>query len=211
MAKDLILVGGGGHCLSAIDVIESQGAWSVRGILDRPSKRGESVLGYEVIGTDDDIARWKDAGAAFLVTIGFIKDPAPRVAAYERLAREGAVIPVVVSPRATVARTAVIGIGTAVFHHAVVNAGATVGENVIVNTAAVVEHGAVVGDHSHVSTGAFVNGDCVVGRRVFIGSHAVLAHGVTVGDDIIIGAGAVVVRSIDAPGVYIGNPARRSS
>ena len=54
--KKIILVGGGGHCKSVIDVAESAG-YSIGGILDIPELVGSTVLGYPVIGTDDNM--WK--------------------------------------------------------------------------------------------------------------------------------------------------------
>ena len=52
--KDLILVGGGGHCESVIDVAESAG-YRILGILDMPELLGKDVFSYKVIGSDDDI------------------------------------------------------------------------------------------------------------------------------------------------------------
>ena len=52
--KDLILVGGGGHCKSVIDVAESAG-YNIWGIIDMPEDVGNRIFGYKVIGTDDDI------------------------------------------------------------------------------------------------------------------------------------------------------------
>lgn len=46
-----------------------------------------------------------------------------------------------------------------------------------------------------------------IGNRVSIGSNATIMP-VDICDDVVIGAGAVVTRSIEAPGVYAGNPAR---
>ena len=57
--KNLILLGGGGHCKSVIDVAEAAG-YNILGILDRPDEVGKEVLGYKVIGTDDDIANYVD-------------------------------------------------------------------------------------------------------------------------------------------------------
>jgi acetyltransferase-like isoleucine patch superfamily enzyme len=47
-----------------------------------------------------------------------------------------------------------------------------------------------------------------IGNRVSIGSNATILP-VRICDDVVIGAGSVVTRSIEAPGVYVGNPARR--
>ena len=48
-----------------------------------------------------------------------------------------------------------------------------------------------------------------VGDRVSIGSNATLLP-VDICDDVGIGAGAVVTKDIREPGVYVGNPARRT-
>lgn len=42
--KPLLLVGGGGHCKSVIDVAESAG-FTIKGILDIPENVGKDVLG----------------------------------------------------------------------------------------------------------------------------------------------------------------------
>ena len=47
-----------------------------------------------------------------------------------------------------------------------------------------------------------------IGDRVLIGSNATILP-VRIVDDVVIGAGALVVKDIDEPGVYAGNPARR--
>lgn len=57
MSRPLILVGGGGHCKSVIEAAESAGM-IIKGILDLPSEVGKNILGYEVIGSDDDIHQY---------------------------------------------------------------------------------------------------------------------------------------------------------
>lgn len=46
-----------------------------------------------------------------------------------------------------------------------------------------------------------------IGDRVSIGSNATILP-VTICDDVVIGAGSVVVKDIDQPGIYAGNPAK---
>lgn len=57
MNKNLILLGGGGHCKSVIDVAESAG-YNILGVLDKPEEVGKQVLDYKVIGTNDDITNY---------------------------------------------------------------------------------------------------------------------------------------------------------
>lgn len=205
--KNLILVGGGGHCKSVIEVAESAG-YSILGILDMPELVGNSVLGYKVIGSDDDIAKFADE-AEFIITVGFIKNPAARIRIFEMIRNAGGRFATLIASTAKVSRHAQIGEGSVVMHNAFVNAGAMVGVNCIINTASNLEHDVAIGDNTHVSTGVMVNGDCKVGERVFIGSQSVIVNGITICDDAIIGAGSVVHRPIDSAGIYFGNPAKR--
>jgi sugar O-acyltransferase (sialic acid O-acetyltransferase NeuD family) len=205
----LLLVGGGGHCRSCIEVIESEGGYAISGIIEVPGREGGSVLGYPILGSDEMLPEAVKRVSAVLVTIGYIASPETRVRLFLQLQALGATLATVCASSAIVSRACVIGEGTIVMHHALVNAEARVGRNAIINSGAIVEHDARVGDHSHVSTGAVVNGGCAVGARVFLGSRAVVRNGVSVCDDVIIGAGSVVVADITMPGTYYGVPAER--
>lgn len=203
--KNLILIGGGGHCKSVIDVAESAG-YNILGILDTPENVGKDVLAYKVIGVDDDIPQYVDK-AEFMITVGFIKNPAVRIKLYNKVKEACGILATIVASTAHVSKYATLGEGTIVMHHAFVNAGAQIGDNVILNTFTNIEHDAVVGNQCHISTGTMVNGDCRVGERVFIGSQSVLANGIEIGSDIVIGAGSVVRKTILEKGIYSGNPA----
>ena len=45
MKETILLVGGGGHCKSCIDVIEQEGRFRSAGIVDVPKKLGQKVIG----------------------------------------------------------------------------------------------------------------------------------------------------------------------
>lgn len=203
--KPLILVGGGGHCKSVIEAAESAG-YQILGVLDMPEEVGKQILSTKVIGTDDDIPTYVDK-TVFVITVGFIKNPAVRIKLYNRIKEAGGKLATVIASTAHVSKYATLGEGTVVLHHAFVNAAAKVGNNVILNNFVNIEHDAVIGDQCHISTGAMVNGECKVGERCFIGSQSVLANCITVGDDIIVGAGSFVRKSISEKGIYAGNPA----
>lgn len=203
--KNLILVGGGGHCKSVIDVAESAG-YNILGILDMPEDVGKKVLDYKVIGTDDDIPQYVDK-AEFVITVGFIKNPTTRIKLYNKVKEAGGKLATVIASTAHVSKYSYIGEGTVIMHQAFVNAGAHIGANCIINTFCNIEHDAQIGDQCHISTGTMVNGDCKVGERCFIGSQSVLANGITIGEAIIVGAASFVRKSISEKGIYSGNPA----
>ena len=204
MSKPLILVGGGGHCKSVIDVAESAGC-TILGILDREIPTGERVLGYKVLGNDDMIEPFLDK-AEFLVTVGQIKSPAVRFRLNKMVKDAGGKLATVIAPTAHVSKYATIGEGTVVMHQAVVNAGAQIGMCCIVNTFANIEHDVKLGDFCHVSTGAMVNGEAEIGEGTFIGSQSVVNQCVKVCNMTVVASGSVVHRDITEAGVYAGNP-----
>lgn len=201
--KPLILIGGGGHCQSVIEVAESTGR-EIRGILDLPEEVGKLVLGYPVLGTDDQLVDYAQ-NCEFVITVGFIKNPSLRIKLFNRVREAGGVLATLIASTAYVSRHASLGSGTVVMHHAFVNAGAKIGENVIINTFCNIEHGVSIGNQCHISTGTMVNGDCKVGDNCFIGSQSVLANGITICDNVIVGAGSLVRKNIFRPGIYSGN------
>lgn len=203
--KPLILIGGGGHCKSVIEVAEGAG-YNILGILDIPEKIGTSVLSYSVIGCDDDIQKYIDK-AQFMITVGQIKDSTLRHKIANRITQLHGEFATIIANTATVSKYAKIGKGTVVMHHAVVNADANIGEQVIINTCANIEHDALIGDFCHISTGTMINGNCVIGANVFIGSQSVVANGVAVLDNCLIGAASFIRKNTRTIGLYSGNPA----
>lgn len=202
--KTLILLGGGGHCRSCIDVIEAEKSFVIRGIVDRQQPTADELLGYPCLGTDEVLPELLVEDPHALVTVGQIKSAAARVRLHGLLKSSGAVLPAIVSPHAHVSVHGGVGEGTMVFHGAIVNARAVVGSNCIINTRALVEHDTVIGDHCHVSTGAIVNGGCSIGAETFIGSGAIVYHGVTIGSGCVISAGSVVKSDLPVATVYRG-------
>ena len=178
MSKPLILlVGAGGHCKSCIDVIEQEGRFQIGGIVDRLGTNSPTdVLGYPLIGTDDDIEKLRANIEYALMTVGQVQSADVRIRLYNRFIELGYRLPVIVSPLAHVSRHANLGEGTIVMHGVTVNAAARVGVNCILNSHCLIEHDAVVEDHCHISTGAIVNGQAAVGSGSFVGSGAVVVQ-----------------------------------
>lgn len=206
MKRPLILIGGGGHCKSVIEVAESAG-YEIKGILDMPDEVGKEVLpGHKVIGTDDEIPQYVEE-CDFVITVGFIKNPAIRIKLYNKVKAAGGRLATIIASTAYVSKYAELGEGTVIMHHAFVNAGAKIGDNCIINTFVNIEHDAVVGNQCHISTGTMVNGECKIGENCFIGSQSVCANCIEIASDIIVGAGSVVRQSIRMKGIYAGNPA----
>lgn len=207
--KQLILIGGGGHCKSCIDVIEQCGAYLIGGILDVTANVGKDILGYKIVGTDEDIPYFAENGYEFLITIGQIRTAAIRKQIFEFVLASGGTMATIISPLATVSRFAEIGMGTIAMHHVQINAEAKVGHNNIINSGSLIEHECWVGDHVHISTHSILNGAVKIEDECFIGSNAVIANNLVVVSRSVVGAGCVVTKSITHAGIYVGNPAKR--
>ena len=194
----IILVGAGGHCRSCIDVIEQEGRFEIFGIVDKVGQNESSaVLGYSLIGTDDDLPALRKECDYALVTVGQIKSAAVRIRLFKQLRGLGFELPVIVSPLAYVSQHADVGEGTVVMHRALVNANARVGANCILNTHSLVEHDAVIGNHVHISTGAAINGTASVGDSSFVGSGATVIHEISLPEESFVRAGQLVISDKD--------------
>ncbi|PKP20990.1 MAG: acetyltransferase [Bacteroidetes bacterium HGW-Bacteroidetes-21] len=207
--KSIILVGGGGHCLSAIDVILATEEYEITGIVDKPEKLGDNIMGYKYIATDNELPELVAQNHSFLVTVGQLTNNDLRVHLFNLLKSLHARMATIISPLAYVSAFSKIGLGTLVMHKSLINAGTVIGENNIINTMALVEHNCVVGNHCHISTGTVINGDVVVEDNCFIGSRTVIRNGLLIRQNTITGAGAVVVKDTESNAVYMGNPARK--
>jgi len=152
LKKEIILIGGGGHCKACIDVIERGGDYRVAGIVDVPGKRNQKLLGYEIIASDSDLPEISKSYDNFLITVGHIESPQKRIELYDVLKKLGVNLPVIQSPLAYVSKSARVGNGSIIMHQALVNAAAIIGQNCIVNTKALIEHDVVIEDHCHVAT-----------------------------------------------------------
>lgn len=209
--KEILLVGGGGHCRSCIDVIESLPEYKIVGIIDAAKKLGQQVFSYTVIGTDADLTSLREKYDYAFLTLGQIHNNELRQKLFAKLLKLNFVLPSIVSQSAYVSKHAELGVGTIVMHKAIVNAGARIGDNVIVNTRALIEHDSTVGNHCHIATSATVNGDVNIQDNVFVGSNACIVQGVKLASHLVIGANATVTKDLKKSGTYVGSPCKRIS
>jgi sugar O-acyltransferase (sialic acid O-acetyltransferase NeuD family) len=189
LKKNIYLVGGGGHCVSCIDVIESTNEFLIQGIFDQAQYVGQKVLGYPIIGTDADIAKYISKDNFFLLTVGQIQSAQTRQKIAGQIDSLKGQFATVISSRAYVSKHAALGPGTIVMHDVVVNANSRIGAHCILNTKSLVEHDACVENFCHISTGAIVNGTVMIESESFVGSGAVVKHSVTVPAKSLIQAG----------------------
>lgn len=190
--KKIVLIGGGGHCKSVIDVIEQEARFEIVGIVDKNKSLGSKILGYSVIGSDIDLVNLVKKYKFALITVGHLKSSLLRFKLYNLALKAGFLLPCIVSPKAYVSKHAKIGNGTIVMHDAMINANTYVGENCIINSKALIEHDCLIADHCHISTNAIINGGVKMGSRCFIGSNVTTKNNITINKNSFVKAGSLV-------------------
>lgn len=189
--EKILLIGGGGHCKSVIDVIEQENKFIIAGIVDKKELLGKKVLGYEIIGCDDDLESLYESYNYAIITVGQLRSNDVRVSLFNKLKEIGFILPTIQSPLAYVSKHTNIGEGTIIMHQAFVNTDVTIGKNCIINTKALVEHDCVIEDNCHISTGSILNGGVLVKENTFFGSNATSKEYIECGG--FIKAGSVVI------------------
>jgi len=193
--KEILLIGGGGHCHSCIDVIESENVFKIAGIVERPgagANKIKSIMDYPVLGSDNDLELLKKRYNYALITVGQIGSSLARKKIFKHLKNIGFILPVIISPLARVSKHANLDEGTIVMHQAIVNACAHIGSNCILNTRCLIEHDVKIGNHTHVSTAVVINGQAVIGSGSFVGSNATIVHGANLLDNYFFKAGTLI-------------------
>jgi sugar O-acyltransferase (sialic acid O-acetyltransferase NeuD family) len=203
--RKLLVIGGGGHGRVVAEAAQLSEAFDEIVVVDPHAAVTWSFPLCCCVADEAEIGA-EPTGWLFMPAIGAA---AQRRFVFEQYRARGFDAAVVRHPRATVSPTAEIGAGTVLCAGAVVGAQAQLGVGVIVNHNAVVEHDCVVGDFAHLAPGSVLAGAASLGRDSFLGAGSTVRHGVRLGDGLIVGNGAAVVSDLHAPGVYVGQPARK--
>jgi sugar O-acyltransferase (sialic acid O-acetyltransferase NeuD family) len=172
MKEKIVLLGGGGHCHSVIDVIEQEDKYQIVGIIDKKELFGTNVLGYKIIANDDDLEEIYKTCKNAIITVGQIESNHVRVKLFNKLKEIGFNLPIIISPIAYVSKHSFIDEGTVVMHHAFINANVKIGKNCIINSKALIEHDVIIEDNCHISTASVINGAVLVKANTFFGSNA---------------------------------------
>ena len=201
--KKIILVGGGGHALSVLEVTPNHDIF-----LGYCDCKETPVMPIKYLGTDEE-ALSKYSPEEYDILHAVVYTSEVNLDLRSKLINKfkdykGATI---IADTAVVTPNSRIAEGTVVLHKAVVNH-ANIGKHCIVNTGVIVEHSVAIGDNVFLGTSAVVCGDAKIGNSVFIGAGSIIRDGVSICDNTIIGMGAIVTENITKSGIYVGTPAK---
>lgn len=205
--KNILLVGGGGHCASVADALIKTGNYKKIGIVDT---KEESLFDeIPVVGTDDDLPELQKAGYNYsFISVGSIGNVILRRKLFSLVLNLKFEIPNIIDPSAEISQHATLGKGIFVGKNAVINAQSNIGDAAIINTGAVVEHDCEIGAFAHISPGATLCGNVKIGTDSHVGAGSVVIQGLHIGKRVIIGAGTVVIHDIEDDCTVVGNPGK---
>jgi sugar O-acyltransferase (sialic acid O-acetyltransferase NeuD family) len=104
--------------------------------------------------------------------------------------------------------SATIGKGTVIYPGCVVDLNAVIAENCIINASCTIAHDTHVGQHCFLSPRVALAGFIVIGEKCILGINSTVIDNLKIVEGTQIGGGTVVIKSIDVPGLYVGNPQR---
>lgn len=206
MGKNLLLIGGGGHCSSVLSSVLANNYYDEVGIIDFTNT---PVMGISVVGRDEDLPNLKKSGwTDAFITVGSIGNTGLRRRLYQMIKELGFIVPVITDPSAVVAQDVKIGEGCFVGKGVILNSGTEIGECAIINTGAVIEHDCKIGAFAHISPGTVLCGRVKVGNDSHVGAGSVVRQQITIGNETLIGMGSVVVQNIPDQVKAFGNPCK---
>ena len=207
MNKNILLVGGGGHCKSVLDSLLSSNEYNKIGIIDIKENIGKTILGMPIIGSDDDLLNLFNNGYKYaFVTMGSVGNPKVRIKIFEILNNIGYEIPNIIDNSAVVSNFSNLKKGIFIGKNAIVNAGVTINDGAIINAGSIVEHDCNIGAFVHIAPGSVLGGEVTIEQNSHIGSNSSIKQQVHIGFNSIIGIGSVVTKNIGDNVIAYGNP-----
>ena len=207
--KNIVVAGSSGHAKVVIDVMEHEGRYRIVGLLDRHRQVGEKILGYPILGQDEDLPRLTVslglAGVFVAIGDNFIRS---QVAAHIAEICPGLPFVSAIHPKASLAREVAVAEGTVIMAGVVVNPCCAIGRLCILNTNSSLDHDSIMEDYSSLAPGATTGGNCRIGSYSAVSIGAVLIHGAHIGEHSVLGAGSTLLKNLEPFKVAYGTPAR---
>lgn len=212
MTAELLIIGSSGLAKEAgqlaRQVDSRRERWgSISYVAEDPQVLGMAMPHGEVRYTDSDLAGFRNAVD---VVIG-VGHPVPRQRIAQWLVANSLFrFPNLVHPGVEIdAAFVALGRGNVICKGAVLTCDIVIGDFNWLNLNVTVGHDARIDSYCVVNPGANISGKVHLADGCFLGTGCQVLEGLSIPASTVVGAGAVVTRSIEIPGTYVGAPARR--
>lgn len=117
--------------------------------------------------------------------------------------------PNLIHPTCYIDTSANIGNGNIFLPGCIIDKDCILGNNNFFNPGCIIAHDSTIQDHTFFGAGVNISGFVRIGSCCFIGTGTNTVENIRIGDNIKTGAGALLTKSINEPGTYIGIPGRK--
>lgn len=210
----VIIHGAGGHARVLLEVLRLCQARVLGLADDDPAKVGTdfpATAGYPPLpiqGADEWQAAHAPGSVLLVNAVGSIRQPAARMAVYDRWRTFGYGFATLVHPSVVLAEQVTLATGVQIMAGAVIQPGVYVAENVLINTRSSIDHDCTIGSHTHLAPGVTLSGNVHIGTACLLGTGANVIQGVRIGDGALVAAGATVIRDVPPGQTVAGVPAK---
>jgi acetyltransferase-like isoleucine patch superfamily enzyme len=163
MDKNLIILGAGQYGSVVKEIAEEMRCFNRIAFLDDGFGQTNITIQEIPIGRFDELSKFR---SDFCFGIPAIGNPDVRLRLIRQLVGFDFTVPILISPRAFVSKSAQINIGTVIEPLAVVHSNASIGIASYISSGAVVNHNSVVMDGCHVDNNAVVMSGAIVPSKV---------------------------------------------
>jgi sugar O-acyltransferase (sialic acid O-acetyltransferase NeuD family) len=193
--KKIILIGGGGHANSCIDIIKRLNKFKIVYILEE--KISNNLKNFKkVTYNKKNLLKINQKVKNAFICFGQIKNKKSRQRVFDELQNLKYNFPIIKSDTAYISKDSTILDGTIIMHRSVINSNVRIGLNNIINTGAIIEHDVTIGNHNHIAPGSIINGGVQIGNNCFIGSGAVIKQRIKIKDNSFVQAGKIILKNI---------------
>jgi sugar O-acyltransferase (sialic acid O-acetyltransferase NeuD family) len=176
--------------------------------VDRAFLKSDTLMGLPVVPFEEVLARYPVDEFGMFIAVGYSRLNRFREEKYHQAKDMGYQLISYVSSRATTWPGANIGDNCFIMDNNVIQPFATVGNNVTLWSGCHIGHESVIKDHCFLSAGTIISGNVTVESNCFFGVNSTIRDVITIAHECVIGAGALIMKSTQAKGVYLGPTAQ---
>ena len=211
--KKILIFGSGGHSKVIVDIIQNQGIYKILGFIDNKLPKGFKVLGYKVIGNDDDIdiliEKYQIYGGSIAIGDNFLRSLViEKVKEKVKEASKDFQFINCIHPKSHIALDVKMGEGNVLMPGAVINTSSEIGSFCILNTNSSIDHDNKFSDFVSVGPNAVCGGNVAIDKFSAIGIGATVINDISIAQNCIIGANSLVNKNTKSNSVYYGQPAK---
>lgn len=102
-----------------------------------------------------------------------------------------------------------IGEGTIITAGCILTCNIEIGKHCHLNLNTTIGHDCIIGNYVTSAPAVNISGRCILGDEISLGTNSAIREKISICNDVTIGMGGIVVKSINEPGTYIGNPLKK--